>query len=163
MANRALLVALVLATASCAGNGAGFAVADAQSKTPIIPEALKSTYETFKYAPAMRAGDFVFLSGVVAKRRDSEASDAPAIERAFDEIELVLGEAGASWNDVVDVTSYLTDFDSQIGPLWAVKDKRVPAPYPAWTAIGIDRLYGGESAIIEIKITAYVPLSLNKP
>ncbi len=61
MANRALLVALVLATASCAGNGAGFAVTDSASKTPIVPETLKSTYETFQYAPAMRAGGLCFL------------------------------------------------------------------------------------------------------
>lgn len=128
-------------------------------RTAIVPEAMKENYESFQFAPAMRAGDMLYLSGVVVTLAEGESPDdiTPAVTRAFDEIELVLAEAGASWNDVVDVTSYLTDLDRDLGPMWAVKGERVPAPYPAWTAIGVSRLFGGDAAIIEIKVTAYLP------
>lgn len=128
------------------------------AKQAVVPKSMAETYEQFQYAPAMRAGDFLFLSGVVASTQDADQGDfLPGIRRAFDEIELILAEADASWKDVVDVTSYMTDLDQQIGPLWQVKGERVPAPFPAWTAIGVQRLYGGDAAIIEIKVTAYKP------
>ena len=128
-------------------------------KQVIGPEAMKDNYENFKFAPAVRAGDMLYLSGVVVNLKEGEttANITPAVERAFDEIELVLKEAGASWADVVDVTSYVIDLDRDMGPMWAVKEKRVPAPYPAWTAIGTTRLFGGDQALIEIKVTAYLP------
>ncbi len=128
-------------------------------KQVIVPETLKGNYDSFKFAPAMRAGDMLYLSGVVVTLKDGETVEniAPAVERAFDEIELILAEAGASWKDVVDVTSYAVDLDRDMGPMWAVKEHRVPAPYPAWTAIGTTRLFGGDNALIEIKVTAYLP------
>lgn len=130
-----------------------------QSKQVIVPDALKEAYENFQFAPAMRAGDMLYLSGVVVTLAEGETTEniAPAVERAFDQIELILAEAGASWNDVVDVTSYAVDLDRDMMPMWAVKEKRVPAPYPAWTAIGTTRLFGGDNALIEIKVTAYLP------
>lgn len=128
-------------------------------KQVVVPESMKDNYENFKFAPATRAGDMLYLSGVVVtlKDRETTADIAPAVGRAFDEIELVLKEAGASWADVVDVTSYAVDLDRDMGPMWAVKEKRVPAPYPSWTAIGTTRLFGGDNALIEIKVTAYLP------
>ncbi|WP_108812548.1 Rid family hydrolase [Sphingorhabdus sp. Alg231-15] len=128
-------------------------------KQVIIPESLKESYENFRFAPAVRAGDMVYLSGVVARLKDDEtdADIRPAVIRAFEEIEMILKASGGDWSDVVDVTSYLTDLDKYVGPMWAVKEERVPAPYPAWTAIGVSQLFGGEKAIIEIKVTAYLP------
>jgi enamine deaminase RidA (YjgF/YER057c/UK114 family) len=130
-----------------------------QKKQVIVPESMTGNYENFQFAPAMRAGDMLYLSGVVVTLKDGETVEniTPAVERAFDEIELVLKEAGASWDDVVDVTSYAVDLDRDMGPMWAVKTQRVPAPYPAWTAIGTTRLFGGDNALIEIKVTAYLP------
>ncbi len=128
-------------------------------KQVIIPESLKDSYDNFRFAPAVRAGDMVYLSGVVARLKDDEtdADIKPAVIRAFEEIEMILKASGGDWSDVVDVTSYLTDLNKYVGPMWAVKQERVPAPYPAWTAIGISSLFGGEKAIIEIKVTAYLP------
>jgi enamine deaminase RidA (YjgF/YER057c/UK114 family) len=123
----------------------------------IIPASLTETYDTLQYAPATRAGDMLYLSGVLAIMAEGETSIEPAIERSFDEIEMILAESGANWSDVVDVTSYTTDLDAHLGPLWGIKAERVGAPYPSWTLIGVDRLYGGDGAIIETKVTAYLP------
>lgn len=128
-------------------------------KQVIIPKGHQETYDTLKYAPAMRVGDMVYLSGVVVTLKDDETATniTPAVERAFDEIEAILNASGGDWSDAVDVTSFYTDLDAHLFPMWDVKEVRVPAPYPAWTAIGVDRLYGGDNAIIEIKVTAYIP------
>ena len=125
----------------------------------IVPASMQSVYDEFQYAPAVKAGSTLYLSGVVAQLEGDETSSniVPAIERAFKEIELVLAESGSGWQQVVDVTVYLSDLDAQIGPLWSVKAQRVPPPHVAWTAIGVDRLYGGEKALMEIKVTAYQP------
>lgn len=145
------LTSFILLTACQAGIAA-------QPKTVVVPPAMQSTYDDFQYAPAVRVGDMLYLSGIVVRMTEADQDNIePALERAFDEIEMVLKEAGASWHDVVDVTSYMTNFDQQIGPLWEVKAKRVPAPYPAWTAIGVSRLFGGKEALIEIKVVAYLP------
>lgn len=133
-------------------------------KQVIIPETLKNNYANFRYAPAVRAGDMLYLSGVVVRLNDDETAEdiKPAVIRAFEEIELILKASGAEWSDVVDVTSYLTDLDKYVGPMWAVKQERVPAPYPAWTVIGVSSLFGGEKGIIEIKVTAYLPEAENQ-
>lgn len=123
----------------------------------IVPASLQETYDTLQFAPATRAGDMLYLSGVVARVAEGETSIEPAIARSFDEIEMILAESGADWSDVVDVTSYTTDLDAHLGPLWGIKAERVGAPYPSWTLIGVDSLYGGEAAIIETKVTAYLP------
>ncbi|MEM9600940.1 MAG: Rid family hydrolase [Pseudomonadota bacterium] len=126
------------------------------TRETIIPDSLRETYETLQYAPATRAGNMLFLSGVLAIVEEGETDLTPAINRMFDEIELILREAGADWSDVVDVTSYTTDLDVHLDPLWTVKAERVSAPYPSWTLIGTSRLYGGDAAIIETKVTAYL-------
>lgn len=132
--------------------------AAASGKEVVVPSAYQQEYDQLKFAPAMRAGDMLYLSGVVVQLADGESDDIrPAIERAFKEIAVILKTANLDWSDVVDVTSYMTDLDAQLGPLWEVKEKWVPAPYPAWSAIGVSRLYGGDSALIEIKVTAYDP------
>lgn len=98
------------------------AAASAQ-KQVIIPETLKDSYDNFRFAPAVRAGDMVYLSGVVARLKDDEtdADIKPAVIRAFEEIEMILKASGGDWSNVVDVTSYLTNLNKYVGPMWAVK------------------------------------------
>ena len=133
----------------------------------IVPEGMEFLVEQYTYSPAVRAGDYVYLAGVVATLPISEEGDlAPstpenltaAYESAFKEIETILSEAGASWADVVDMTTYHTDeLHKQIDAFIPVKNRYQSEPYPAWTAIDIDRLYP-DGGITEIKVTAYAPL-----
>ncbi|NWN27523.1 RidA family protein, partial [Escherichia marmotae] len=60
---------------------------------------------------------------------------------------------GASWDDVVDITSFHTDILPQIEAMKRVKARYVRAPYPAWTAIDVDRLLP-DAGLTEIKIVA---------
>jgi enamine deaminase RidA (YjgF/YER057c/UK114 family) len=122
---------------------------------PTDPAAL-AQQSRYGYAEAVRAGDMIYLSGVVAGPVAGEQGLVPAYERAFAHIGSILKRAGASWDDVVDITTYHTDVDKQIADIATVKNRYVKAPFPAWTAIQISRLFE-PTAVTEIKVTAYKP------
>jgi enamine deaminase RidA (YjgF/YER057c/UK114 family) len=108
------------------------------------------------YADAVVSGDTIYLSGVVAGLRPGESDLQLAYDRAFRRIGKVLERAGASWNDVVEITSFHTDLKTQMPAIVAVKNRYLQAPPPAWTAIQVVRLIP-DAGITEIKITAKVP------
>jgi len=118
--------------------------------------AARAFQEEVGFADAVIAGDTIYLSGVVAAPRAGEAGLEPAFERVFVRIADVLARAGASWDDVVDMTSFHTDLPDQIDAFVAVKNRHVKGPPPAWTAIGISRLYE-PTAIVEVKVIARRP------
>jgi enamine deaminase RidA (YjgF/YER057c/UK114 family) len=108
------------------------------------------------FADAVISGDTVYLSGVVAGLRPGETDLKLPYERAFQHIGDVLARAGASWDDVVDITSFHTDLTTQMPAIVAVKNKYVRNPPPAWTAIQVSRLIP-DTGITEIKIVAKLP------
>lgn len=122
---------------------------------PTDPAALAQQTQ-YGYADAVIAGDMIYLSGVIAAPRPGETGFRPAYERAFASIAATLKRAGASWDDVVDLTSFHTDLAGQIADCAAVKDRYVKAPFPAWTAIGIVKLFEAEG-ITELKVVARKP------
>ena len=121
---------------------------------PENPEA-RAFQEAVGYATAVIAGDTIYLSGVVAGPAPGESDLAPGYERAFAHIAATLARAGASWDDVVDITTFHTDLAAHIDGFAAVKNRHVKAPFPAWTAIGVSRLYE-PTAVVEIKVVARV-------
>jgi len=112
--------------------------------------------EAVGYANAVIAGDTIYLSGVVAGPAPGESDLAPGYDRAFRHIAATLARAGASWDDVVDITTFHTDLAAHIDGFAAVKNEYVKAPFPAWTAIGVSRLYE-PTAVVEIKVVARRP------
>jgi enamine deaminase RidA (YjgF/YER057c/UK114 family) len=107
------------------------------------------------YASAIRVGDLVYLSGVVAGVRKGETDLTLGYERAFKKIGETLKSAGASWDDVIDITTFHTDLTTQMPAIVAVKNRYIKAPFPAWTAIQVARLIPA-NGITEIKIVAKV-------
>jgi len=107
------------------------------------------------FSDAVIAGDTIYLSGIVAGSRPDETGLEPAYERVYSGIGAILARAGASWDDVVDMTSFHTDVEGQIEAMAAVHKRHVKAPFPAWTAIGVAKVLGG--GLTEIKITAKRP------
>ena len=116
----------------------------------------RSFQEAVGYADAVIAGDTIYLSGVVAGLAKGETDLAAGYERAFTHIAATLARAGASWDDVVDITTFHTDIGAHIDGFVAVKTKYVKAPFPTWTAIGVSRLYE-PTAVVEIKVVARKP------
>ena len=135
-----------------------------QPKEAIVPKGMEWAPEVLHFSPAVRSGDLIFVSGVGAGLRtgETETDKDKAIDRAFQEIGRTLAESGASWDDVVQITSYHTDFAAGAKPgeqqalFRQVKDRYVKAPYPAWTAVAVPRLWT-EQLFAEISVIARAP------
>jgi enamine deaminase RidA (YjgF/YER057c/UK114 family) len=120
----------------------------------VVPDGMQRFYDQFHFAPAVRVGKQLFCSGQVGSTADGKLDPDPAaqIAAAFENVRAVLEEAGASFADVVEMTSFHVGFNQHIGIFMQVKDAFVKEPYPAWTAIGVAELAFG--ALVEIKVTA---------
>jgi 2-iminobutanoate/2-iminopropanoate deaminase len=107
-----------------------------------------------------RAGDFVFLAGMqgVDPATDKLEKDPEArIRRAFLNIKLLAASEGATLQDCVRVTVYLTDLhryapivDKVQAEMWG------KPPYPPRTMMEIHRLFDDD--FVEIDTVFYAPL-----
>ncbi|HEX8261691.1 MAG TPA: Rid family hydrolase [Allosphingosinicella sp.] len=118
-------------------------------------EGARKFQEAWGYSDAVVVGDTIYLSGIVVGLGRGETDLEAAYERAYQRIGSILKRAGASWDDVVDISSFHTDVEGQIEKMVAAHKRHVKAPYPAWTAIGVAKILGGGST--EIKIVAKRP------
>ncbi len=123
----------------------------------IFPAKSHALYDAHQYSPAIRAGDLLFVSGQVGSRDDGspEPDYARQVKLAFDNLNAVLAAAGASFDDVIDVTSFHTDPERQFETFMAVRAQEIgAAPWPTWTAVGVNWLAGFD---FEIKVIARIP------
>jgi len=123
----------------------------------IFPANRHALYEVHRYSAAIRSGDLLFVSGQVGSREDG--SPEPVFEnqvrRAFANLRGVLAAAGCTLDDVVDVTTFHTDPEKQVKTVMAVRSAEIgDAPYPNWTAVGVNWLAGFD---FEIKVIARIP------
>lgn len=129
------------------------------SRDAIFPANRHALYEAHGYSAAIRSHDLVFVSGQVGSREDGspEPDFGRQVERAFDNLKATLKAAGCTFDDIVDVTTFHTDPENQFGTIMDVKNRIFSeAPYPNWTAVGVNWLAGFD---FEIKVIARVPAS----
>lgn len=123
----------------------------------IFPAGRHALYEEHEYSAAIKSGDLLFVSGQVGSR--SDGTPEPVFEQqvrlAFENLKATLAAAGATLDDIIDVTSFHTDPEKQFATILAIKhevfDKK---PYPNWTAVGVTWLAGFD---FEIKVIARIP------
>lgn len=123
----------------------------------IFPSGRQALYDQNTYSAAVRSGDFLFVSGQVGSREDGspEPDFAAQVQLAFDNLQRVLEAAGASFEDIVDVTSFHTDPETQFATVMEAKTRAfLEKPYPNWTAVGVTWLAGFD---FEIKVIAKLP------
>lgn len=123
----------------------------------VFPANRHALYEAHGYSAAIRSGDLLFVSGQVGSRPDGspEPDFAGQVRQAFANLEAVLAAGGCTFDDVVDVTTFHTDPENQFETVMAVKGEIFPqAPYPNWTAVGVNWLAGFD---FEIKVIARIP------
>ncbi|MBV7266164.1 Rid family hydrolase [Erythrobacter ani] len=123
----------------------------------IMPEdeQARAFLEQFGFSQAAIHGDTVYLSGVILGPPPEGQTSEDAYARSLEAIGEILKRAGSSWDDVIDITTYHVDIDQSLPALAAAKNRFVKAPFPAWTAIDIDRLFTPDGEL-EIKVTARV-------
>ena len=123
----------------------------------VFPAGRRALYDKNRYSPAIRANGLLFVSGQVGSREDGspEPDFALQVETAFENLMAVLEAAGCTLDDIVDVTSFHTDPESQFERFMEAKNRHFDKkPYPNWTAIGVNWLAGFD---FEIKVIARVP------
>lgn len=128
-----------------------------QQRDTVFPAGRHALYEQHRYSAAVRSNGFLFVSGQVGSRNDGtpEPEFEAQVRRAFANLEATLRAAGAGFDDIIEVTSFHTDPQRQFDTVLAVKDEVFPqAPYPAWTAVGVNWLAGFD---FEIKVVARLP------
>src|ERR1700746_2739226 len=121
---------------------------------------------------AKRLGNLLFLSGIGPRVRGSKEIPGVTLDSAgnvvsydieaqcravFENVRLVLEDAGASWNDIVDVTVFLTNMkkDFQIyNKLYAEHFAGERKPHPTRTTVEVTAL--PTPIAIELKVIAHL-------
>ncbi len=102
--------------------------------SPVANESMSRSFESSRapepvgaFPHAKRVGNLLFLSGIGPRVRGSKEIPGVVLDEArniirydiemqcravFENVRLVLEDAGASWNDIVDVTVFLTDMEN---------------------------------------------------
>jgi 2-iminobutanoate/2-iminopropanoate deaminase len=108
------------------------------------------------YSPAVRAGDWLVLSGQVGfdaatgKLRDGAEAQA---RQVFANIATVLGDCGASLHDVAKTLVFVTDL-ADFGTVNAVYAEAMGEHRPARSTVQVAALPAG--ALVEIEAWAYL-------
>ena len=111
------------------------------------------------YTDAVRAGDLLFISGCVALDADGklvgENNVVAQARQVFENIGLCLTAAGASFADVVKVTTFLTDIRDR-GRINPVRQEFFGDTRPASTLVEVSALVLPEF-LIEVEAVAVIP------
>lgn len=129
------------------------------STNPIFATPDGSTiFKKFGYSSAVRAGDFLYVAGQIGLNPDGSmpANDEGQIVNAFDRLKIVMEEAGASLDDIVELVSYHVGLQNHLGKFVEIKSRYIREPYPTWTILEIAGL-ARPGLVIEIKAVAYAP------
>ena len=125
----------------------------------VVPAPLQPIYDGYCFAPAVRVGNDLYLSGIMGYNADQSVPDdlATQIGNIFDQMAMVLAEAGASLSDVFSLTSYhVGDLIGQMPTFIGIQAERLGKPHPAWTAIGTTQL-ALPGIMLEVSAIARLP------
>ena len=121
---------------------------------------------------AKRVGNLLFLSGIGPRTRESKQIPGVTLDSAgnivsydietqcravFENVRLVLEDAGASWNDIVDVTVFLTNMKNDFptyNRIYAEHFAGAGQPNPTRTTVQVTAL--PTPIAIELKVIAAV-------
>ena len=110
------------------------------------------------FSEAVRAGDFLFLSGQIgddpATAKLPPGGIEPEARQVLKNVKRVLEENGASLNDVVKCTVFLADI-AEWATFNSVYREVFKKPFPARSALGASGL--AMDARVELECIAYVP------
>ena len=126
-------------------------------RAAVFPANRHALYEAHGYSAAIQSDTLLFVSGQVGSRDDGspEPNFGDQVRLAFANLRATLLAGGCGFDDIVDVMTFHTDPENQFPMIMAVKNEMFEtAPYPNWTAIGVNWLAGFD---FEIKVVARVP------
>jgi len=122
---------------------------------PVVPPSQQFAYDRFHFAAAVRTGDLLSCSGQIGVDDHGAAIADPEEQftAAFEGVAAVLDEAGGSWADVFEMTTFHVGLHDHLATFMAVRDRFVSEPWPAWTAIGCSEL-AVPGGLVEVRVQA---------
>lgn len=115
----------------------------------------------FRISQAVRVGDFVYTSGQVAYDRHGNVvgkGDMKAqAKQTFENLREVLALAGATMDDVVKITAFITDM-SKYGEYSEARAQSFARNIPASSTVAIHRLVN-QDLMLEVEAVAHTPRS----
>jgi enamine deaminase RidA (YjgF/YER057c/UK114 family) len=131
--------------------------AENPSREHLAPAGWEDSYHQLHYTPVVKIGDRVIVSGIPAAEGDT---DEAKIRWMFEQLKLHLESAGASMEDVVELTSFHVstdheDFRRRVEPVLKLHREFFKDHYPAWTAVGTTALFSA-GAPVEMRAEAII-------
>lgn len=164
-------VLLLVLTHPVALAQSGGSVSQGPNGTEIVvsgDEGARGFHARWGYAPAVRAGDIIVMSGVIAGPAPGDGASVEAfkgsLRRTFARLKADLAVLDASLLDVIKINTYHV-WDSKyfdgdkVAHMEAVRDIKqefMGKATPAWSAIGVSELFT-DSGLVEIELTVYSP------
>ena len=109
---------------------------------------------------AVPAGRMIFASGQVARDVDGQLVGAGDIRaqtrKTLQNLQAVLAEAGATMDDVVKVTVFVTNLSEHFAAIHEIRAEFFTSDYPASTLVEVSQLVDPEM-LIEIEAIAVTP------
>lgn len=103
------------------------------------------------YSPAVKAGNTIYVSGQIGLNPNTmklvSTEFIPQTKQALENLKAIVTAAGATLDDIVKLTVYLTDM-SNFDSLNQVMQTYLSSPYPARAAIEVKALPKG--AVFEV-------------
>ncbi len=128
-----------------------------QNKQIVKPRNAPAT--PYPFSPGVISNGLLFVSGQVGTDPQTGKLVAGGVEaetaQTIQNIKSVLTDAGASLDDVVSVTVYLSNMDDFAKMNGVYKQFFKEGSYPARTTVGVARLVFGSS--VEMTMTAAMP------
>ena len=113
----------------------------------------------FGFNQGVRVGDLVLISGQMPVDETGsmvhEGDVTGQCKQVFENLKSVLAAGDLTMADVVEITTYHTDF-RDMDAFIAVKSEYFTEDFPAWTSLGVTALaFPGQR--VEVRATARVP------
>ncbi len=99
-------------------------------------------FEQYGYAPAVRAGGLLFISGQIGRKADGSFPDdvGEQVDLVFQRTFEILRWVGLTKDDLVEINSFHVDLPNSIDQFLEVKRRHLTSDFPAWTALGVAAL-----------------------
>lgn len=111
-----------------------------------------------RWSNAIRAGDFVFISGQVSRSNDGSSIEGEGeyqqAKIIFHKIKNLVEAAGGTTGDVVRMTIYVVDI-KQNKEVWRARQEFFSGDFPASTLVEVSAL-GSPEVLVEIEAIAHV-------
>jgi enamine deaminase RidA (YjgF/YER057c/UK114 family) len=118
----------------------------------------ESSYHDWHYSPVVKVGDMVIISGIPAA---GTGTYEEKVRRMFEALGAQLALAGASYSDVVELTTFHTgptdrqSFQAEMALFGPIHHEFFPSHYPAWSAVGTSALIAS-GAVMEMRAVAII-------